>query len=126
MSKAIQLTHDNVTLSIREWADRTGITIAAIHRRLERKWPIAKILTTPNNLALANNSRLSLKISKNMAEMWLNDLPRAQVPVALQPFMTPPERNKGGGGLVGTSIRVLHREEFNKWYDNQYVKGILS
>lgn len=42
------LTHDQETLTIAEWSERTGIPQKVLRRRVNQlKWPTAKALTTP-------------------------------------------------------------------------------
>ncbi|MBN9521098.1 hypothetical protein J0H58_21695 [bacterium] len=42
------LTHDGLTLSIREWASRLRLDVGTIRSRLDRLgWSIAQALTTP-------------------------------------------------------------------------------
>ena len=38
---------NNLVLTIREWSERTGLSIALIHSRLEKGWSIERALTAP-------------------------------------------------------------------------------
>lgn len=42
-----RLAHDGQTLTLAEWAERTGLPKLAIWKRLNRGWDIARALTTP-------------------------------------------------------------------------------
>lgn len=39
------LTHDGATLNVTEWAERTGISMATITRRLNGGWPVDEALS---------------------------------------------------------------------------------
>jgi hypothetical protein len=46
MGKLRMITIDGVTLSLKEWAERAGISVGAVYARLKRGWSIEKALTT--------------------------------------------------------------------------------
>lgn len=43
----LELTHAGKTMSVREWAVETGLTVASLYSRLNQGWPVEKVLTTP-------------------------------------------------------------------------------
>jgi hypothetical protein len=44
------LTHDDVTMTLTEWAESTGVKASTIHMRLKAGWPVARALTEPLRL----------------------------------------------------------------------------
>ena len=49
------LTHDGVTLTMREWAERTGISYSTLHQRL-KTWSVERALTNPVKHRPANGA----------------------------------------------------------------------
>jgi hypothetical protein len=45
----ITLSYIGLTLTLTEWADRTGISPRTLHSRLVYGWPVERILTVPPN-----------------------------------------------------------------------------
>jgi len=43
----LELTHAGKTMSVREWATETGLSVASLYSRLNQGWPVEKVLTTP-------------------------------------------------------------------------------
>ena len=41
------LSHNGITATISEWAERTGLTFGTLWRRIKNGWPVGKALTTP-------------------------------------------------------------------------------
>jgi hypothetical protein len=50
---ARKLTHDGLTLTVRQWANLTGLTTRIIDYRLSRGWTTEQALTTPRWKRLA-------------------------------------------------------------------------
>lgn len=46
-SQVQTLTHDGLTLTIREWSKKIGLPIGLLYGRIKQGWPIDKTLTTP-------------------------------------------------------------------------------
>lgn len=45
--EARRITFEGKTMTVREWAEATGISYQTLHARLEAHWPVSRALTTP-------------------------------------------------------------------------------
>lgn len=45
--EAKRITFEGKSLSVREWAEATGINAKTLHARLEARWPVSRALTAP-------------------------------------------------------------------------------
>lgn len=43
----VHVTHDGLTLTVIEWAERTGISAVAIYQRIDSGWPASEAVTVP-------------------------------------------------------------------------------
>jgi integrase len=57
MSNVSKITHDGVTLSLKQWSEKTGIPPATIKSRLGAGWPLADALGTPVDRRFARGGR---------------------------------------------------------------------
>jgi hypothetical protein len=53
-----KFTHNGQSLTVKEWAHELGITVAAMHRRFSRGWPLERVLT-PAERQRGGGSKLS-------------------------------------------------------------------
>lgn len=56
------LTHNNITLTISQWADKLNISSLLIYKRLKRGWDVDKALLTPK-IEIFMKKRISIKYS---------------------------------------------------------------
>lgn len=110
------ITFNGKTATAKEWAAITGIPRGTIENRLGRQgWTIERTLTTPSD----KNYDGSKAISKNSAEMMLNDMTYDELPKAIQRII------KACGTKAkkyGQASRKADVKAFNKWFDEEYSK----
>ncbi len=104
----MKLTFRGKTQTPAEWALETGLTAATIISRKSRGWSDEKALTEP---VFSNDT----KITKNDAELYLNELERHQLPDELRILMDGQRTKK-----LGQFLRASHTKAFDKWYNEKY------
>lgn len=104
----MNLTYNGITKSAAEWARVIGIPSATIVSRKGRGWSDEKALSEP---VFSNDT----KITKNDAELYLNDLERHQLPEELRILMDGRRTKK-----IGQFIRSYYPKDFDKWYNEKY------
>lgn len=104
----MNLTLNGVTRNASEWAKVTGLPPATIVSRKGRGWDDERTLTIP---VFSNDT----KITKNDAELYLNDLERHQLPEVLRVLMDGRRTKK-----LGQFIRSYFPKDFDKWYNEKY------
>ncbi len=104
----MNLTLNGRTNSAAEWARLTGIPPATIVSRKGRGWNDEETLTVP---VFSNDT----KITKNDAELYLNDIERHQLPEELRVLMDGRRTKKHG-----QFIRSYFPKDFDKWYKEKY------
>lgn len=104
------LTLDGVTRTISEWGRKLGISPMTIKGRIERGWEVQEALIAPE-------ARPS--VTKNSAELMLNDMTLEQLPVMLAKAVSP----EYDGNKLGEHLRTGHREVFDNWFKNVYCKN---
>jgi hypothetical protein len=57
---SVKLTFDGVTLTLREWSERTGIDYALMRGRYAQGWSLEKILRTPRDMSRINRKMLDI------------------------------------------------------------------
>jgi hypothetical protein len=109
----IKLEFKGKKLPISGWAEETGINPETIRRRMELGWGIERLLTTPANPMLNGNKT----ISKNDAELLLNDMKKEQLPPELAQLV-----QHYNGIKLGRYLRNHHRKAFDEWFDSVYSR----
>jgi hypothetical protein len=104
----MNLTLYGDTLSAAEWARETGIPLATITSRKARGWSDERTLTEP---PFSNDN----KITKNDAEIMLNDLERHQLPEEIRILVDGMKTKK-----VGQFLRRYFPKDFDRWFNDQY------
>lgn len=104
----MNLTLNGITKTASEWAKETGIPAATIVSRKGRGWGDEETLTVR---VFSNDT----KITKNDAELYLNDLERHQLPEELRILMDGRRTKK-----VGQFIKRYFPKDFDKWYEEKY------
>ena len=104
----MNLTLNGITKTASEWGRTTGIPAATIVSRKSRGWTDEKTLTEP---VFSNDT----KITKNDAELYLNELERHQLPEQLRILMDGQRTKK-----LGQFLRASHTKAFDKWYNEKY------
>lgn len=88
-------------------ARMNGIRPGTAHSRIERGWSPEEALTTPKNPIFHHGA-----LTKNEAELWLNDVSMDKFPECLKKFLG--KRAKKNGAR----IRSEFRSEFDKWFES--------
>lgn len=109
------IAHEGRKLKITEWAKLKGLTPASIYRRLEDGWSIDRALNTPLDRAFTSSLP---KITKNDAEMMLNELPYEKLPIMLAALI--PENYRSMKYKWGQYLRNEHRALFDLWFSREY------
>ncbi len=109
MSSTIKsLTIDGVTKGVSEWAKDVGMSPTTLHGRLQRGWDPEEAIRAPAGRPT---------VSKNDAELALNDMTRDQLPSQLAKLIPVNYR----GTKCGEVIRSSFRKEFDNWFNKVYV-----
>lgn len=112
----MEITYENKTLTPAAWSRIVGISESTIHGRILRGWTPKEALTIP----IATNDN---KITKNDAEMWLNDLAFEGLPVVFRQLLGKPV---GSLKKYGQFIRANYRKEFDQWFNDEYSNQISN
>ncbi len=104
----MNLTLNGITKKASEWAKETGLPPATIVSRKGRGWSDEETLTQP---VFSNDT----KITKNDAELYLNELERHQLPEELRIIIDGKRTKK-----LGQFIRSYFPKDFDKWYNEKY------
>ncbi len=111
----ILLEYKGKMQSVKQWSDETGLPLSAIYRRIERKLPTKEILEKPVDVAFTVGAK---KVTKNDAEMYLNDLTYDDLPMMLEGLI--PDSGRAMACKLGTLIRTHHRDVFDRWFLKEY------
>jgi hypothetical protein len=106
----IRLTYAGKTLIISDWSKLTGLPERTIANRIGSGWTTERALTEPVSL-----SQIKGPVSKNDAELALNDMTFDQLPPQLAQLIKNPNAKKHGRNL-----RDNFRKEFDLWFKNTY------
>lgn len=98
------VTHQGETLSLRDWAVKTGIDVQILRNRNHRG-------DTPETGLFRSYEK---PVSKNDMELALNDLDFHALPVEFQKLI---KDNNYKSNKYGDYIRDFHRGAFDKWFD---------
>lgn len=107
------ITLDGVTRTVYEWARVLNMSPSTIRNRLELGWDPQTALTAPAGRP---------PVSKHSAEMILNEMTRDQLPGQLASLVPAEYRGK----KLGEFLRDNHRDQFDKWFMDVYVRNHLK
>jgi hypothetical protein len=110
----LKLTHEGKTLTPKEWSKETGISLPTIFSRKARGWTDARALSQ----AVSTQDN---KITKNDAELWLNDKPIGLVPASLKHTVI-----GTGTAKAGQFIRRYFPKDFDRWFNEEYKPAKLK
>jgi len=85
----IRLTHEGVTLSAPEWAEKTGLPVKTIYCRVDYGWPDKDVLTVPYGKRLKTPT-------------WL----KINCPEYVQPIISPRKECQRGHLLEGDGVHI--------------------
>jgi hypothetical protein len=107
------LTFKDKTQTVPQWAKETGIPASTIISRIGRGWSHEKTLTKE---VFSNET----KITKNDAEMWLNDCRFEDLPKIFREII----KDNATQNLTryGAYIRRYFSKQFDSWFSNVYLK----
>ncbi len=106
------IKHDGKELTIRGWADLTGLPHSTISHRLDNGWTEVAAITTPVDPRYQQGAN---KITKNEAELWLNEAPRSLIPKYLMKLVIGNPKN------IGRFLRSEHRSTFDLFFAKDFV-----
>ena len=110
------------SLSAANWARRLGMKHSTLSNRLAVGWTVERALTEPPDMALSAGRKT---ITKNEAELMLNDLEYAQLPKAVKKCISMETKTRFGDTVkvkYGQLFRRYHPKEFQKWFVKTYQK----
>jgi hypothetical protein len=110
------------TLSVGQWSKKTGIAHGTLTNRLDGGWSAERALTTKPDSSFT--SKKDCKISKNEAELMLNDLIYAHQPNELRILIKETKVVQMQGfphqAKYGQLFRRKHPAAFQKWFSDTY------
>jgi len=113
---------DGETLTLSEWSRRTGLNYSTINNRLSNGWSVKDALKKEVDPIFGIQRQG--KITKNDAELWLNDQGYDALPDELRSLLS--QESRKHSKRYGTTIRNLFRSNFDSWFINKYIKGVTS
>ena len=118
MKPTIVVEHEGKKLSVLDIARMTGCKPTTIRSRIYAGWDTKRLLALkPESIVKFGNRG----ISKNEAEMDLNETPREKLPKCFLPLIGGYKKAK-----FGHYLRYNHRAAFDKWFEAEYVPSKQS
>lgn len=109
------------SMTVGQWSKETGLHHGTITNRLDQGWSAERTLTEKPD---ARYTTAKCKISKNEAEMTLNDTPYEQLPKCLTDLIPRTKRPVIAMGRAeakyGQVFRRNHAAAFQRWFNETY------
>jgi hypothetical protein len=119
-----KITAQGETLTIAEWSKKTGLHHSTITNRLDLGWNHEDIVGKPSDKRYATKN---CKMSKNDAEMMLNDLEYHKQPHELRELIKETKVVQMQGfphqAKYGQLFRRKHPAAFQKWFNDTYCRS---
>ena len=119
------LTFNGETLTIGQWSTKLGMKNGTITNRIDSGWSVERALTAPVDIAFSNQKN-GCTMTKNEAELALNDIPYEDQPECVRKLVPKCTKTIMGSPIkqakYGQKFRREHIAAFNTWYHDTYSK----